>query len=297
MSSAVSQLGYLVFGVKDLAAWEQFAVEVLGLMPAPPPSEGALAFRLDAYTHRLVVEAGEADDLVAVGWQVENETALNEIVARLRASGVAVEEGSGAEAARRRVARLVKLRDPAGTPTEIFFGPERAAEPFRSRLVRAGFVADERGLGHVVLAAPDKAASQKFYCELLGFKLSDRIVAEIFGYHADIVFLHANARHHSLALGDGMGKRIHHFLVEARTMDEVGHAFDRALKKRVPIMLTLGRHPNDRMFSFYAFTPSGFQFEFGWGGRDVDDATWEPVEYDQISEWGHHPPARFAPRK
>ena len=37
-------------------------------------------------------------------------------------------------------------------------------------------------------------------------------------------------------------------------------------------MQTLGRHPNDRMFSFYAKTPSGFQFEFGWGGREVDDA-------------------------
>jgi hypothetical protein len=60
-------------------------------------------------------------------------------------------------------------------------------------------------------------------------------------------------------------------------------------------MQTLGRHPNDRMFSFYARTPSGFQFELGWGGRQVDDATWTPTTYDHISEWGHHPPEFLAP--
>ena len=73
-------------------------------------------------------------------------------------------------------------------------------------------------------------------------------------------------------------------------MDEVGLAYDRALKSGLRIMQTLGRHPNDRMFSFYAQTPSRFQFEFGWGGREVDDETWSPTTYDHISEWGHHPP-------
>jgi hypothetical protein len=51
------------------------------------------------------------------------------------------------------------------------------------------------------------------------------------------------------------------------------------------------------MFSFYAKTPSGFQFEFGYGGREVNDADWEPTTYDRISEWGHHPPIVFAPRE
>jgi catechol 2,3-dioxygenase-like lactoylglutathione lyase family enzyme len=99
------------------------------------------------------------------------------------------------------------------------------------------------------------------------------------------------------ALGHAMEKKLHHFLVEARSMDEVGLAFDRALKAGVRVVLTPGRHPNDRMFSFYARTPSGFEFEFGWGGREVDDATWTPTTYHQISEWGHHPPQLFAARR
>jgi hypothetical protein len=99
-----------------------------------------------------------------------------------------------------------------------------------------------------------------------------------------------------VAIGAAQPKRIHHFMLEVASMDDVGLAFDRALRARVPIVMTLGRHPNDRMFSFYGKTPSGFEFECGWGARQVDDATWQPTTYDHISEWGHHPPQKFAPR-
>ena len=52
----------------------------------------------------------------------------------------------------------------------------------------------------------------------------------------------------------------------------------------VPLMK---QHPNDQMLSFYARTPSGFAVEVGWGGRKVDDATWQVRTYDRTSTWGH----------
>src|SRR5262249_14267347 len=110
-----------------------------------------------------------------------------------------------------------------------------------------------------------------------------------------MIFLHTNRRHHSVAFGERQGKDVHHFMLEVGSMDDVGLAFDRALRAGVRIMHTLGRHPNDGMFSFYARTPSGFQIEVGWGGREVDDATWKPAVYDHVSVWGHHPPAFLAP--
>ena len=52
--------------------------------------------------------------------------------------------------------------------------------------------------------------------------------------------------------------------------------------------VTLGRHTNDFMTSFYARTPSSFMIECGWGGREIDPATWQPVEmHDGPSLWGH----------
>ena len=290
----VDQLGYLVFQVSDLAAWESFACGVLGLSVARRASDGGLALAMDSHSQRFLLEPGPADDLVAAGWQVADAAALAEVAARLRAAGVAVAAGSLEERQNRQVQELIKFTDPAGIPTEVYFGPARAKEPFRSAVVASGYVAEELGLGHVVLSARSQKESQDFYCRLLGFKLSDRIVADVYGYKADLVFLHVNARHHSLALAERLPKRIHHFLIEARTLDEVGLAFDRSLAAKVSIFQSIGRHPNDRMFSFYAKTPSGFQFEFGWGGRLVDDTTWQPAAYDHISEWGHHPIARFS---
>jgi 2,3-dihydroxybiphenyl 1,2-dioxygenase len=288
------KLGYLGFQVRDLPAWEKFATEVLGLMLVDRRPDGAFGLRMDEYARRIFVEPGPLDDVFVMGWEAPDERVLAELEARLTDARVEVTRGTEEEARRRGVGRLVKFADPAGVPLELFVGADRATEPFRSELVRSGFVTGEQGLGHAVVTANRQAESVEFYSKLLGFRLSDHIRCEFFGFHVDIAFLHANRRHHSVAFGDRQHKRIHHFMLEMGSMDDVGLAFDRALAKGVRIMQTLGRHPNDRMFSFYARTPSGFQFELGWGGREVDDASWTPVTYDRISEWGHHPPQVLA---
>jgi hypothetical protein len=42
------------------------------------------------------------------------------------------------------------------------------------------------------------------------------------------------------------------------------------------------------VISFYANTPSGFFVEYGFGGRVIDPATWQPHEtFDGPSFWGH----------
>ena len=40
------------------------------------------------------------------------------------------------------------------------------------------------------------------------------------------------------------------------------------------------------------YTPSGFEIEYGAGGREVDDATWQVETYDATSLWGHKPPGK-----
>jgi 2,3-dihydroxybiphenyl 1,2-dioxygenase len=293
----ISQLGYLGFEVSDTRAWESFATQVLGLGVSARQETGGFTLRMDGHAHRLFVEPGAADDLAFIGWEVADGAALHAAVERLRGARVDVAVGSAGDAARRHVHALVRFLDPSGIVNEIFHGPTMATEPFRSPVVASGFVADDVGLGHIAVAAVDQEAVRTFYCDVLGFRLSDRIVADIHGYHADMLFLHTNRRHHSFAFGARRDKNLFHFMLEVRSMDDVGLAFDRTLHSGLRIMHTLGRHPNDRMFSFYARTPSGFQFEVGCGGREVDDATWEPCVHDRISEWGHHPPGLLAPRK
>ena len=275
------QLGFLCFEARDHAAWEVFLGDVLGLAPV----EGG-RWRMDGHAWRFELTEGQKNDLCTVGWEFDDDE-LDAVLGRLRSAGIDVVE---ADPDTRGVRRLYRLVDPAGIPTELYSGPRLADSPFESDRVPGGFVADELGLGHAVLTTRSKEESVRFYTEMFGVKLSDHIVCEVYGHPVDISFFHANARHHSVAFGGPQRKRLHHFMVEARDLDQVGYAHDRALKAGLTIMQTPGRHPNDRMLSFYAKTPSGFQFEFGWGGRLVDDASWETTTYDRISDWGHHPP-------
>jgi 2,3-dihydroxybiphenyl 1,2-dioxygenase len=273
-----------------VAAWERFAVDVLGLSIGARTPAGGFTLRIDSRAQRFFVEPGDADDVSVIGWEHAGEAALAATVLALRSGGHGVVEAAAAEAAARGVERLFRTTDPGGMPLDLYAGPALAREPFRSALVPSGFVAEEQGLGHAVVNARTQEESLAFYTRLLGCRLSDFIRCELHGFPVDIAFLHANARHHSVALAVGQKKRIHHFMLEMASLDDVGRCMDRAIRAGVRIMQTLGKHPNDRMISFYARTPSGFQFEVGWGGRRVDDATWEPTTYDHVSEWGHHPP-------
>ncbi len=276
------QLGFLVFEVSEPDTWHRFMTDTLGLV-----SVGGGRYRNDGHAWRFQLVEGSLDDLQAVGWEL-TEAELDAALARLDAAGVAVKPADPGE---RLASRRYLLRDPADTPVELVSGMQRADTVFRSSVVPGGFVADDLGLGHLVLSAPDPAATAAFYRDVLDFRLSDRIVTEFFGHAVDLAFFHVNPRHHSLAFGGPQPKRINHFLLEAARMDEVGRCYDRCIRGGARINLTLGRHPNDQMFSFYARTPSGFQFEYGWGGRTIDDSgAWTPQTYDCISEWGHHPP-------
>jgi extradiol dioxygenase len=80
-------------------------------------------------------------------------------------------------------------------------------------------------------------------------------------------------------------------MLEVRSIDDVGAALDIVNEREIPLAMSLGRHTNDHMTSFYVRTPSGFEIEYGTGGRLVDDDTWTIDRYDATSTWGHKPPA------
>jgi catechol 2,3-dioxygenase-like lactoylglutathione lyase family enzyme len=135
-----------------------------------------------------------------------------------------------------------------------------------------------------VLMVTNIDASLSFYLDLLGFRISDYIRAPITAY-----FLHANPRHHSVALFAAPHAGMHHLMVELYSFDDVGQGYDIALGEKERIVATLGRHPNDLVTSFYMRTPSDILVEYGWGGREVDDATWQPEEMTNVASfWGHH---------
>jgi 2,3-dihydroxybiphenyl 1,2-dioxygenase len=274
-------LGYAGFGSSALDDWRQFGTGLVGLQ-AVERSPSLLAFRMDDRKQRIVIDRSLPEGMRFFGWEVADAAALEALAARLEASEVDVAAEPQTLADTRRVRALISFHDPAGNRLEAFYGAEIDDTPFSPGRSISGFRTGPLGLGHAVLTVENIDAVMPFYVDLLGFGLSDYMQKPFRAY-----FFHINARHHSLALIETGRNGMHHLMVELFSLDDVGQSYDVALNQDC-VNVTLGRHTNDLMTSFYAKTPSSFMVECGWGGREIDRASWRPFEMqDGPSLWGH----------
>jgi biphenyl-2,3-diol 1,2-dioxygenase len=291
--ASVTQLGYLGLSVSKLGEWEKFATTVLGLQLAGKTDDGALLLRMDEYHHRFIVSEGPEDDLAFAGWEVPSQPALMELADQIKAAGIELRTGSAEEATRRGVAEFIRFADPSGNPTEAYYGPLISYEnPFRSPRAISGFDTGTMGLGHIVVRVDDAQRGLHFYRDVLGMRISDFIDLKMRrGRPTDnlkLTFMHCNPRHHSIAFGAiPVPKRLLHFMLQVRSIDDVGSTFYVAQDAGAEISASLGRHTNDHMVSFYMRPPAGFEVEYGYGARTIDDRIWKVERHEAPSIWGH----------
>jgi 2,3-dihydroxybiphenyl 1,2-dioxygenase len=278
----IQALGYAGFGSAALDDWRQFGTGLVGLQ-AVERSNSLLAFRMDDRKQRIVIDRSLPEGARFFGWEVADAAELDRLAARLEKHQVKVVAEPQALADARRVAGLISFSDPVGNRLEAFYGAEIDETPFSPGRSISGFRTGPLGLGHAVLTVENIDAVMPFYVDLLGFALSDYITKPFRAY-----FFHINARHHSLALIETGKNGMHHLMVELFSLDDVGQSYDVALTQQDRVSVTLGRHTNDLMTSFYCKSPSSFMIECGWGGREIEPSSWQPVEmHDGPSLWGH----------
>ena len=99
----VSQLAYIGIGVSDMAAWERFAKDMLGMEIGERSQDGTVYLRMDEYHHRIALHPSGEDDILYVGLATATPAAYEDgktaLTARARA-------GAGA---RGRHAQLVHI--------------------------------------------------------------------------------------------------------------------------------------------------------------------------------------------
>jgi 2,3-dihydroxybiphenyl 1,2-dioxygenase len=287
------ELAYLGIEVPDPGALSDFFGTVIGLTPGDVADVDTLTWRNDEKAHRLLVQPGPANDAVCIGFEAADDLAFDAITRRLGAAGLELSEGSDEEREVRRVDRLVRTMAPWGVSVELVRGLAPATMPYASPLMPTGFLTKGVGFGHAVFATTAFEESDAFLVDGLGFEQSDWIVFEIAeGIELEVRFYHCNERHHTVALAKApfeLPQRLHHVMVESNSPDDVGAAFDRAWASGLAIPNGLGRHDNDRMFSFYVASPAGFMIEVGHGARIVTDDWDDNRQYDRMSVWGHRP--------
>lgn len=283
-------MGYVVVGASDVERWRRFAVDVLGMAAIDAP-DGGLWLKMDQRHHRYLIIPHDCDRVLASGWEVTDRATFD--AARSDAGADAV-DGTENEAALRMVQQFFALTDPAGNRVEVFWGPISDFERFVSPIGVAGFVTGDMGMGHIVLPAPAPHfdAALDFWLARMGFGLSDFVRYDMGAGQprVRIYFLHCdNPREHSVALVEMANPAAcDHLLVETTSVDEVGRALYRAEDNDIALQVTLGRHINDEMISFYMYSPAGFSIEYGAGGKRIEDwSTHQVFEATRGSHWGH----------
>ena len=224
-------LGYIGIATRDVAAWRSLMVDVLGVgdSAGPPGANGdTLYLKMDDRCWRIAVHPGEDEQCAYAGWELPSEEEFDDAVAHLQRSGIKVRPGTDALRAARGVLDVAQFDDPFGNHHELFYGPMVDEFVFIPPSGGSGFVTDGVGLGHALYVVPSCNDATDFFGRVMGFRVTDKFSWGPNG----AVFLRSTPRHHSLAYIDlpiPGGPGLNHFMIEAKTLEDVGRAYDRAM--------------------------------------------------------------------
>ena len=284
---AVTALGYIGLHVSDLDAWCSYATGVLGL-ELSGREEGLAYLRMDELHHRIILHEDSRDDLAYAGWQTPNRDAFEATLGLMTAAAISFTPATEEERAQRMVQAMAKF-ELSGVPMEVFYGPKVLFDkPFQPSARMSGFRTGDMGMGHIAFAGDDPQELARLMIEGLGFEVGDSFS----GFEC---LLRCNRRENTVFIPAGPfsgGKRLNHFMLETKALDDVGSCFDRCEDNGVEVTSRIGRHTNDLSLSFYMRTPSGFRVEYGWDSKSTDIGDWPVREYERSSVWGHRPPVQ-----
>jgi 2,3-dihydroxybiphenyl 1,2-dioxygenase len=287
-------LGYIVIETEKFADWRRFGRDAVG-MHLDESAPGVMRFRLDDNECRFLLQRGPAEDTTALGWELDDHATFDTIAARITSHGVPLVDGSPEEAALRGVERFARFPGPNGLDQEMYVSACKHTQPL-SLATRGGFVTGVDGMGHVAIATKKPHQMRGYYNTVFDARLSDYIDETINGLKFKIRFLRVNERHHTIAIASSnlfplnpIRTHIQHCNVQVAELNDMTMAYQRVKRLGFDMTLSVGQHTNDKELSFYAMTPSGFEWELGWNPIVVDESTWEPTTHQGISIWGHTP--------
>ncbi len=237
----------------------------------------------------LCIGADDPDDVARVSDQLSR---IGVAIQRDPSSVGAFEVHSGARVVVKVLPRLTQKPaslEPTNGPGRTQRQNGRAPAILRHEPVRP------RKLGHVVIGTPDAEASQRFFVDGVGFKVSD----EVRGVAA---FMRCSTDHHNLLLQPAPVAFLHHTSWQVDDVDEVGRGAMMMLEGHPERHVWgLGRHFIGSNFFWYLRDPAGNFSEY-YSDMDVitEDQLWAPGMWEPslraLYAWGPDvPPSMLAP--
>ncbi|WP_370178811.1 VOC family protein [Rhodococcus wratislaviensis] len=289
---SLHRLTSLQIGVPDVAAAISYYRD-FGLTAdeagALSTVDGGKQLRFVPSRQRRLLEIGigvdDPDDLDRIGVQL---TALAVPFTRTADTLVADEPVA---ALRTRVTVSPRLARPRTEPA-LYNGPGRIDRPnVRAPGVERTNPVQPRKLGHVVIGSLDQDATQRFFTEGIGLKVSDRVPGLA-------SFLRCSEDHHNILVQQAPLNFLHHTAWEVDDVDEVGRGATAMLEGNPERHVWgLGRHHIGSNFFWYLKDPAGNFSEY-YSDIDcvVDDQLWKPGVVEGMKglySWGPPPPPSF----
>ncbi|MGC0417963.1 VOC family protein [Embleya sp. AB8] len=236
--------------------------------------------------------------LVELGIGAEHFDDIAAVAHRLRGAGAPVEQdGTGVRTVepvtgtRVEVRVAEPIRQPPA-PAVVYNGPGRIErETARAPGVLRTAPVRPRKLGHVVLGSTDFEATIRFFTDLVGFKVSDRIKGQG-------AFLRCSTDHHNLLVLDAPVTFLHHSSWQVDDVDEIGRGAVAMLEGHPDRHVWgLGRHRAGSNFFWYLKDPAGNFTEY-YSDMDcvLDEQIWTPETFEGargLFNWGPPPPPSF----
>jgi catechol 2,3-dioxygenase-like lactoylglutathione lyase family enzyme len=195
----VRRIAHADFETPDVERQVAYYTDVLGLTLVEKGKDVAYLASTNDH-HAVVLRKGAEARCTRLAFQTAPDADLNDFKKQVESHGIKVQSSSDAEPT---IPQMLSFEDTKGTIMEVF----REREPAPQRFGEKGIVPMK--LGHVAFNVVGVKKASDFYCDVLGFRVSDWM-ADFF------VFLRCSPDHHTINLIDSQRNKMHHIAFELR---------------------------------------------------------------------------------
>jgi catechol 2,3-dioxygenase-like lactoylglutathione lyase family enzyme len=275
--SRVTEIRYVGYGVKGFDDEQAFYADNWGLETVPS-DDGMAWFKAKGHDEHHVVRLRQAEEnrIDVIALAAESRADVDALCAKVKAAnGKIVHEPRD-------------LTTPGGGYGFRFFSPEGLMLEISSNVARGQKQVVKRWDGvpvkisHIVLHSPDHKALADWFCDVLGFKISDWL--------GDfMVFLRCNTAHHRIAILPGP-PCLNHVAYDMESVDGMMRGIHQLKVKGNDIAWGPGRHTAGNNTFSYFITPGGFAVEYTADLEEVDFEQHEDKVYTPaplvMDQWG-----------
>jgi catechol 2,3-dioxygenase len=286
--TGVLRPGHVQLRVLDLEAALNHYIDVLGLIETGRGSDGRIYLKAwDEHDHHSVIlrEADEAG-MDFMGWKVDSEATLQKLAADIRDSGLATKTQWLEPGEMLKTGARFRFTTPTGHSMELFaskelvgngmplINPEISPEGLRGM--------KPTRLDHCLLYGDNIDDMVKLFTEVLGFSISEQIVAGPDKLMIGAFMTCSNKAHDLAVIRQPVKNKLHHISFNLDSWDDVLKAADHLSRRRGSRDIGPTRHGITRGETLYFFDPSGNRNEVFAGGYisypDRPTLTWTDDE-------------------